>query len=154
MYLYLVQHAEAKSKDQDSKRGLTEKGLADIKKVSAHAARRTPFEVGVVTHSGKARAEQTATILAEQWEPHAGVIPVNDLDPTADPSIWGERLSLMDNDTMLVGHLPHLSKLAGLLICGDANVEPIQFKNAGIVCLEKDENGNWSLRWMLTPEQV
>jgi len=38
MFLYLVQHAEAKKEEEDPARGLSEKGLQDIKKMAAYAA--------------------------------------------------------------------------------------------------------------------
>ncbi len=55
---------------------------------------------------------------------------------------------------MLVGHLPHLSKLAGLLLTGSPDIEPIKFRMAGVLCLERDVKGKWALLWMLTPELV
>jgi len=55
---------------------------------------------------------------------------------------------------MLVGHLPHLSRLASRLICGDEERKVVSFQMGGVVCLERDAEGNWSVRWALTPELV
>jgi len=52
---------------------------------------------------------------------------------------------------MLVGHLPHLSRLASSLLVGDPAREIIRFRMGGIVCLVKGETG-WLLAWILTPE--
>lgn len=52
---------------------------------------------------------------------------------------------------MLVGHLPHLSRLASLLLVGDPRRDLIPFRNGGIVYLVKAERG-WLLEWVLTPE--
>jgi phosphohistidine phosphatase len=47
--------------------------------------------------------------------------------------------------------MPHLGKLAGLLLCGEADKKVISFKTACVVCLERDDKAVWSLRWMITP---
>jgi phosphohistidine phosphatase len=54
---------------------------------------------------------------------------------------------------MLVGHLPHLSRLAALLLAGDPERETVAFRNAGVVCLE-GQGGRFAVRWILTPELV
>ncbi len=54
---------------------------------------------------------------------------------------------------MLVGHLPHLSRLAALLLAEGPEREIIAFRNAGVVCLERQES-RFAVRWILTPELV
>ena len=79
MWLYLVQHGEATSEEEDPERPLTERGVVDVHRVARKAA-----EAGIVTavrvvHSGKTRARQTA----EAWGQALGV-PVDqgqDLSP-------------------------------------------------------------------------
>jgi len=56
------------------------------------------------------------------------------------------------DNVMLVGHLPHLSRLSGLLISGDPDRKVIEFKNGGVVCLERDDEGNWSVVWIIIPQ--
>jgi phosphohistidine phosphatase len=53
---------------------------------------------------------------------------------------------------MLVGHLPHLSKLSACLLCGEDTRKILNFQMSGVVCLERDEEGNWSVQWMLIPQ--
>jgi len=61
----------------------------------------------------------------------------------------------MNTDVMLVGHLPHLQRLAGLLICGDPGRKAIHFRNGGVVCLQKNglekEKTGWTLLWQINP---
>jgi phosphohistidine phosphatase len=76
------------------------------------------------------------------------------LAPTDDPHIWFERLSKAEENAMLVGHLPHLSKLAALLLCDDADKTVVNFKNACVVCLKRVGENNWSLEWMIIPELI
>ena len=60
---------------------------------------------------------------------------------------------LFRSPALLVGHLPHLSRLASLLLVGDATREIVAFRMGGIVCLENDA-GRWRIKWILTPETV
>jgi phosphohistidine phosphatase len=154
MNLYLVQHGEAVSKDVDPERPLTQKGRDDVIKVAAYAAKHAGLSVLAVTHSGKLRARQTAELFALEIESLQGVVPVKDLEPDANPVIWQERLSLMEDDVVLVGHLPHLSKLASLLLCGDPDNPVVEFFNASIVCLKKHSPAEWTLYWTLPPEMA
>ncbi len=153
MTLYLVQHAEAKSEQEDPSRGLSEKGLNDAKKTVSHVAAMST-KVSQIFHSGKKRAQQTAQILAENLNPNKGVSESDGLAPMDEPKIWAGRLSSIKEDIMLVGHLPHLGKLTALLICDDENKKVVNFKMAGIVCLKRNEDMSWSLEWMLTPVQI
>jgi len=104
MLLYLVQHAEAKSKEEDPARDLTEKGRRDTERVARYL-KRLNVPVSRIFHSGKTRAQSTAEILAAQVQPAAGVSDATGLAPLDDPAIWAERVASLEEDTLLVGHL-------------------------------------------------
>lgn len=148
MRLYLVQHGEAVSKEKDPERPLTARGRADIEAVLDLISRRELVPDRVL-HSGKSRARQTAEIIGERLRPAYGVAEADGLDPDADATIWRERLKDDARSLMLVGHLPHLGKLASLLLAGDAERGTVAFRPGGIVCLELVRT--WSLQWMVTP---
>jgi len=152
MNLYLVQHGEAMSKEEDSSRPLSEKGREDVRKVAAFVAEHMKIQVASILHSGKARAQQTAQILAEHLNPSEGIMMTEGLEPLAEPSIWIERLAKTEEDSMLVGHLPHLSKLSAYLLCQDEEKKVIHFQRGGIVCLGREESGVWSINWMIIPD--
>ena len=107
MFVYLVQHAEAKSKEEDPARDLSEKGRQDIQRV-ANTVGKFNLVVNHIFHSGKARASTTAQTLASSLKPPTGVSDTTGLAPLDDPESWVERVATMDEDIMLVGHLPHL----------------------------------------------
>lgn len=153
MKVYLVQHAEAKSEEEDPRRPLTEKGKEEARRVAALLA-RAGAHVERIVHSGKLRAQQTAEIFAEALKPPKGVEHADALEPLADPRVWAERLAKADEDLMIVGHLPHLSKLAGLLLAGSERAEPVKFRKGGAVCLERGEGGKWTLTWAVWPEHA
>ena len=152
MNLYLVQHAEALSKDLDPQRPLSPKGLADIQKVAEYAAKNCKIIAEQVLHSGKLRAQQTAETLASNLNLSTPV-ETDGLAPLDDPEIWATRLSARSDSIMLIGHLPHMGRLAATLMCGDPESNPVRFQMGGIVALERDEN-RWSLQWMIIPSII
>ena len=152
MNLYLVQHAQAKPKDEDPARPLTGAGRAAAQAVAAFAA-RLGLEVNQIRHSGKTRARQTAEALAQALSPAGGVVAVSGLAPRDDVRPVAEALAAEDRPVMLVGHLPFMSRLAALLLAGDPDRGVVQFRQGGIVCLAREE-GRWLLAWALTPEMA
>jgi phosphohistidine phosphatase len=152
MNLYLVQHGEAKFKTEDPTRSLTAKGRAETSKVISYLVERVSLPIHQIIHSGKTRAKQTADVLAQALHPPEGVAEAQGLAPLDEPSIWARRLAEQDQNLMLVGHLPHLSKLAALLLCGDEDQKIVAFQNSGVVCLVQDEEGVWAVHWIVTPD--
>jgi len=137
--------------EHDPTRPLTERGWADTRRVVRHAVERAGVRVTRIVHSGKLRARQTADTWREHL-PATTITEADGLDPKASPEVWSQRLAGETDDVLLVGHLPHLARLAALLLCGSEDREVIMFQNGGIVCLQRPERGGWSVRWMLTPE--
>ncbi len=152
MQVYLVQHGLAKRKEEDPARPLTAAGREEVERVARGAA-AAGVRPASILHSGKARAEQTAGIFAEHTKPADGVHAVEGLNPLDEPQRARERVAQANAPLMLVGHLPHLSRLAALLLAETPEREIVAFRNAGVVCLEQKEGG-YAVRWILTPELV
>lgn len=149
MRLYLVQHGEATSVEEDPERPLTPAGVDQVTRVARFATRAGVVAVERILHSGKARARQTADI----WGDGLGV-PVEEaegLAPLDDPATWATRLAADPSDVLVAGHLPHLARLAGLLVAGDPERAVVAFRNGGLVALEDDGAGVWSVTVVLPP---
>lgn len=151
MNIYLVRHADAKNEEQDALRPLSEKGLREMRQLASYLSRLN-IRAGRIFHSGKLRAKQTAEILFEYLRPFDGISETDGLSPLDEPLLWVKRLKDIKNPMFLVGHLPHIARLASLLVCGDAGRNIFLFRTAAIVCLKRDEAGIWYLQWMLTPD--
>jgi phosphohistidine phosphatase len=149
MNVYLVQHAEAKSKEVDPERPLSEQGRRDAEQVAALAG-RMGIQVSQIRHSGKLRAEQTARILAEALVPAHGVTAVDGLGPVDDVEPVANDLDTTWATLMLVGHLPFMERLIGELVVGDPDEAVVDVQNAAITCLSRTEEG-WQVSWILTP---
>jgi phosphohistidine phosphatase len=150
--LYLVRHGEAKSKAEDPQRSLTERGRDEVQRVAAFAA-RAGLKVSQIRHSGKRRAEETASILAEHLSPAKGVLAVPGLAPLDDVRPIAQALQKETAPLMLVGHLPFMDRLAGLLVTGDAGRSVARLCTGGIVCLE-GASDEWAVKWVVTPDSV
>ena len=153
MLLYLSQHAEARTKEEDPERDLTLKGRLDIEAV-AHHLKRLNLEVQQIFHSGKTRAQSTAQVLASHLRPQAGLTAAPGLAPLDDPEIWAERVADLQENILLVGHLPHIGRLAALLMSGDKNKTIINFQMGSVIQLRRMEPGQWALDWMILPANI
>jgi len=151
MRCYLVQHGKSLSEAEDPSRALTKEGIDESTRTSEFLS-QIGLSLSLIQHSGKARAQQTATILAGCLEGRTEQI--KGLAPLDDPELMANLLGETSHDVMLVGHLPHLEGLASILLTGRADQKPVQFRNSGIVCLERNEDKTWSLVWLITPELV
>lgn len=151
MTLYLVQHGTSLSKADDPRRGLSDKGAADVK-VIAGVARNYGVKVSAIVHSGKTRALQTAELMADAFEPRKGVAEMAGIGPLDDVETAAPELTDRDG-LMVVGHLPFLGRLASLLVTGTAEHAIFRFQNGGIVCLGGGgEHERWIIRWSLSPD--
>jgi phosphohistidine phosphatase len=153
MKLYLVQHAKAASKEMDPQRSLTEEGRRDIQKVAAFI-KPLKLLVDCLWNSGKRRAVQTAEILAEVIEIKEAKVARDGLAPNDDVTTLRNELASSQQDIVIVGHLPFLSKLASLLLAGSESADTVAFKNGGIVCLNRSETNQWQIDWLITPELI
>ncbi len=153
MNLYLVRHGEAKSKGEDPSRGLSENGKKDIKKIAADLARRD-IKVNRIFHSEKLRAMQTAQIISENISTEYPIAETDGLSPMDDPRTWYERIHDIDEDTMLVGHLPYMSMFSALLLSGGKDAGLVEFQTGEAACFNRPDDGSWKLVWKTAPKDV
>ncbi|MFC1551152.1 phosphohistidine phosphatase SixA [Candidatus Latescibacterota bacterium] len=154
MFAYLVQHGEPLPEEVNPDRPLSDKGKSDVLNVASFVTENMAVKVGAIYHSTKIRAKETAGILDDYFEPPKGAAAVDNLDPLANPAIWADRLNAAAENIMLAGHLPHLSRLASLLVTGDETATTVSFQMGGMVCLEKTDDGSWSVAWMIIPQML
>jgi len=106
------------AEDIDPDRRLSEQGRQDIRCL-AELLEHAGIRVAQVLHSGKTRAEQTAALLAAPMLPagrpqaRAGLAPNDAVEPLC------REIAAWTGDTLIVGHLPFLGRLASLMLVGD-----------------------------------
>ena len=145
--LYLVQHGESLPEEIDPKKNLSDRGREETRRMGRFL-RDIGVKPGKIFHSSKLRSIQTAEILAEELGVDE-VVQAEGLNPLDDPEIWSRKVEEFEEDIMLVGHLPHLSRLASLLLKSEKEI--VQFRYSSVLCLQKIEN-EWIIKWFVTPE--
>ncbi len=151
MHLYLVQHGEAKSKDVDPDRGLTDEGFLNVEKAAA-TVKLMGLSIDSIWHSGKTRARETAEIFHSSIVAPCELFQRDGLSPNDPVEAITQVIAAGGIDVMIVGHLPFLNKTVSLLVAGNENADIITFQNGGVLCLECDETDHWSVSWMIVPE--
>ena len=151
MHLYLVQHAAAKTEAEDPQRGLTDEGRRTVETMAEFLG-GFRLSLDLIEHSEKLRARQTAEILTARLRPLEGTKQVSGMAPNDDVGPILSRLQEQSKNLMLVGHLPHLSRLVAQLLGAPAGRTIVQFQMGGVVCLDPGEAGQWVLRWAVMPE--
>ena len=147
--IYLVRHGEAAPAELDPERPLTRAGREDVERVAQKAAAQN-VQVAAIFHSGILRAKQTAEIIAGRLRLADRVQQLSGLLPQDDPAIAKAEVQTLEQPLMLVGHLPHLGRLAALLISGAVDSEAVEFAPATMVCCRQD-GSRWQIAWTLTP---
>ncbi|BDC35972.1 MAG: phosphohistidine phosphatase SixA [Candidatus Methanoliparum thermophilum] len=148
--LYLVRHAKAKKDYEDPARPLSKKGRKDAEKLAKFLKKQdiTPHRI---FHSGIMRAKETAEIINKNLS--SELVEDKTLGPSFDPFIYVDKLKRdIKEDTMIIGHMPHLANLLCLMLTKTPNSFLIKFKTCSVVCLERDDKDEWYLDWMITPE--
>jgi phosphohistidine phosphatase len=150
MALFLVQHGESLPKDEDPNQGLSRQGMMETEAVATLAAEQN-VQVTRIIHSGKKRALQTAEIFMKALEPEDGIIKGHGLAPMDDVTVFAAALDL-DENIMVVGHLPFMERLVSHLVAGIQEKRIIRFRNSGIIRLDtEDEAESWIISWALYP---
>ncbi len=150
MKLYLAQHGEAVGKVVDPERPLSGKGKEDISKI-ADFLDKAGVRIDRVIHSGKLRAQQTAGLLARSIAPGIPIETSGFLNPDDNPASFHWERGGLQQDILVVGHLPFMEKLVAHLVTGDMDSDITDYEPGAMVCLERS-HGKWRISWMLRPE--
>jgi len=155
MEIYLVRHGIAEDNadtNTDADRRLTAEGVARTGRVAKNFSKRIS-DIELIIHSPYKRAEETAKIFAEYY-PDAEVKEGKGLTPFDKARMAMPLLSELPQGAkvMLVGHEPHLSCLASLLMTGSEH-PVLEFRKAGIAGLACTGNlQHCYLMFLLTPK--
>ena len=151
MRIYLTQHGLALPKDVDPDRPLSSQGRNDVRRLADFLG-ESDIQVGQVLHSGKTRAAQTAAILAEVLLPDGQPCTHAGLGPKDPVETLSTAIAAWSVDTLIVGHLPYLERLASRLLIADPDRPLLAFQPGSMACLEQDAGRRWALVWMIHPK--
>jgi phosphohistidine phosphatase len=151
MKVYLVRHAEAVNQQAMRDRPLSDTGRRDAEAM-AQLFKRLQVSAPVIWHSGKARSKEMAEIINAVIPASQGLLLHDGLLPMDPVKRIAKLLSKYESDLMIVGHDPFLSELAAKLITGKRRKKVLDLAKGEAVCLERDDSGDWSILWAVTPE--
>src|SRR5262245_57143838 len=123
-YYYLVRHGEAYSAEEDPKRGLNEQGKSDVERVS-HMLKAKGVKIDQIYHSDKLRSVQTAEIIAKKLELNDKLKMIPFLDPESNINQLSSFFESLEENAVLIGHMPNLEILITYLL--SAGAEAIDF---------------------------
>lgn len=155
MHLYLSQHGDAVPKSENPDRPLSDKGRKDVGRMASFLARARLPLAGVV-HSGKLRAQQSALILSEGLgagrvvQDCAYPISPNDpIEPLYDALMANKDI---EDNVLIVGHLPYLDRLLSRLVAGDEGAQCVRFEPGCVIALSREDQApTWQIEWVMQP---
>ncbi len=157
MEIYLVRHGSAYEKGEDPERHLNKDGI-DQCHLTGRALKKLDIQFDLIVSSPKARARQTAEIIAEEVGYLTEEIKITEaLVPTALPK---EAITYLNDfadvkRVMLAGHLPLLGYLTSELLIRKSQIS--FYFEPGAVChvyAEQLHAFAGHFRWFLTPEHL
>ncbi len=132
MNIYLVRHGDAVYQHPDDLSPLSTKGE---KEIDALAKFILPLQLRArVFHSQKLRAKQTAERLAAGILLDGEIISREGLSPSDPVLPIVKELNDVVADTLLVGHMPFMGKLASQLLYQNTDREVIEFHKGTMMC--------------------
>ena len=145
--LYLVRHGTALPPEVDPEKHLSPEGRADIEAKGKSLKSRHPISLGKIFHSDKARAADTAQLLCDALGQACGCSERAGLSPMDDPTLLIPELEALEEDWLIVSHLPFLDRLLSRLVTSNNDYRLVDFGAGTTVCLTH-EDGSWLLEWI------
>ena len=142
---------------QDEDRPLTDKGAARTRE-SGKGLLTLRIRPTDILSSPLTRARETAAILQSLIRSKPKIRICTELDPTAAPGTLFSLLNALPSDAVVlcIGHEPHLSLAAGILLTGKP-CSGLSFKKAGACLIHIEESvrpAAGRLEWWLTAAQL
>lgn len=133
MKLCLVRHGHAVDHNIDALRQLSERGREEAKK-AGEFIKKSSFRPSKVFHSELVRAKETATLAVSQFSPSMTLHEDKDLLPNSSISTWSNNILYMEENIMLVGHMPFMG-----LFAEDLLNQAIALPTGGVMIFEISE---------------
>ena len=151
MILYLIRHAHAVDADENPERPLSKRGIGQVVALASFLQRTALFQPEEFWHSPLVRSRETASVLAQRMRLTVPLTLMPDLQPEDDPLAIARRVRLTPSPLAIVGHEPHLSALATLLVTGRMKFPVFVMKKCSVLALDGMAN-EWSVRWHISPD--
>lgn len=149
--LHLLRHAHAVDGTDDAARPLSARGRDQVRLLGKFLRRTDVFQAEEIWHSSLVRSRETAERLARQLRLDVPLLEQAGLAPEDPPQDVARRLRVATRSLAVVGHEPHLSALASLLVRGRAAPPAFVMKKCALLTLEGGGRF-WMVRWHVSPD--
>lgn len=158
--LYLIRHAHAVPGEQDPIRPLSLQGINECTALVRFFEANGQLPLLQLWHSPLVRSRDTADRLAFGLKLDGARVEIPGITPDDEPEGMLERINALPEraNIGLVGHEPHLARLATLLIRGRPKPVFCDFKKAAVMALRRTDSlhkrtelPRWELIWFVTP---
>ncbi|HTL67484.1 MAG TPA: phosphohistidine phosphatase SixA [Lacunisphaera sp.] len=153
MLLYIIRHAHAEDGEDDFARPLSAKGRRQVRRMAAFLRQAGLFEAREIKYSPLRRARDTARQLARELGGKVRLAEMGALKPLVDPAVAAGKLRRARAAVAVVGHEPHLSSLATLLLGGERDKPRVILKKCAVLVLERTGR-TWAVRWLVSPAEL
>lgn len=153
MVVYLIRHAHAWDGEDDAARPVSKKGLRQISALGRFLRGSGSLATEEVWHSPLARSRQTAKLMVKRLKLRAKLVEVSGLTPEAEPALVAKRLARCHESLAIVGHEPHLSALASLLVAGSQEPPLFVLKKCAVLALKRSGT-HWQVLWQVSPDVI
>ncbi len=151
MRLYIVQHGDSVPKNIDPDRPLSDRGRADIQRLTEWLSSHN-VQIVQILHSGKTRAKETAEILRPLLESRDQIYERPGLAPNDSPETFLYQLLDPKKDTLVVGHMPFVARTVSQALTGAPDRQLVEFVPGSIAGIERSDSASWRLFMFARPE--
>ena len=151
MTIYLIRHAHAVDATEDPKRPLSKRGRKQVRTLARFLRSTTGFQPAEIWQSPLARSKETAEQLQQRLGLPSKLVTFPELETSEGVAILAEKLNASRRSLVLVGHEPHLSDLATLLLTGQTDHPVVVMKKGAILALTKTSSC-WTVNWLVHPD--
>ncbi len=151
MRLYIVQHGDSLPKDIDPDRPLSDRGRADIQRLTEWLLSHN-VQIAQILHSGKTRARETAEILRPLLTSPSQIYERQGLAPNDSPETFLHQLRDREKDTLVAGHMPFVARAVSQALTGAPDRQLVEFVPGSVVGIERSDRASWRLFMFARPE--
>ena len=153
MNVYLIRHAHAVDAEENPERPLSKRGREQVRALAVFLTRSDLFQPAEFWHSPLLRSRETAELLGKELRLRVPHELVPELEPESDPHAAARRIKGATQAVAIVGHEPHLSALATLLVAGRTEPPRFVMKKGAALAIE-GVGTHWSVRWHVSPDLI
>ncbi len=151
MRLYIVQHGDSVPKEIDPDRPLSDRGRADIQRLTDWLSSHD-VQIVQILHSGKTRAKETAEILRPLLKVSNQIHESEALAPNDSPEAFLLQLRDSKKDSLVASHMPFVARTVSQALTGAPDRQLVEFVPGSVAGLESSDGTSWRLFLFARPE--